>query len=572
MKKIKKIMSLILSVVMLLSVTAGVGFSAQAAVATLLWPVYDSSGNPYKSLNSHNADNTSGHQGIDINAPLGAKWYAPCNATVDTLYTGCKTNANGNHASCSPNHGRWGAPNGKKICNDGFGNGVLLKCSFGRTTYYIHCAHMSSVSSSLKVGQSISQGTYIGTVGDRGYSYGAHAHFQIVKGNNKWAKNTCCNDPTHSHCAFSYKYNGSSSTQKSPSVSVKGASSITNSSARIDFTVNNPSRVTIKTVGVQVRKKGSSSWLVSKTEAMNSSYVNANSVPMWWTIGKGKELNVALSPGTTYEYRAYAVYNGNNYYSSMSTFTTTGSHNHSWGSATVIQSATCTTAGIRRYTCSSCGAYKTESIPATGHKFQLAPSTQTDCTQPGQKTSICSVCGYTKTETTNAKGHSFGEWTVVKEATCEEDGEQKRKCNACGFEETKVIPSSGHNFEDGYCTICGEEEDKLDDNYYDDDELATPPARATVKKLKSKKRTVIAYWGKISDARGYQIQVATDKKFKKNKKTFSIENQKASKKTIKNLKAKKKYYVRVRAYRYSYFGDGERVYGKWSKVKSVKTK
>lgn len=365
---------------------------------------------------------------------------------------------------------------------------------------------------------------------------------------------------------------GSSSSIKNPSVSVKGASSITNSSARIDFTLNNPSRVTIKTVGVQVRKKGSSSWLVSKTEAMNSSYVNANSVPMWWTIGKGKELNVALSPGTTYEYRAYAVYNGNNYYSSMSTFTTTGSHNHSWGSATVIQSATCTTAGIRRYTCSSCGAYKTESIPATGHKFQLAPSTQTDCTQPGQKTSICSVCGYTKTETTNAKGHNFGEWTVSKEATCEEDGEQKRKCNACGFEETKVIPSSGHNFEDGYCTICGEEEDKLDDNYYDDDELATPPARATVKKLQSKKRTVIAYWGKISDARGYQIQVSTNKKFKKNKKTFSIENQKASKKTIKNLKAKKKYYVRVRAYRYSYSGDGERVYGKWSKVKSVKTK
>lgn len=368
---------------------------------------------------------------------------------------------------------------------------------------------------------------------------------------------------------------GSSSTskptQKSPSVSVKGASSITNSSARIDFTANNPSRVTIKTVGVQIRKKGDSSWR-TKSEAMNSSYVNASSVPMWWTVGSGKEVNMALSSGTTYEYRAYVVYNGNNYYSSTASFKTSGSHTHSWGSATVIQSATCTSAGAKRYTCSGCGAYKTESIPAIGHKFQLAPSTQTDCTQPGQKTSICSVCGYTKTETTDAKGHKFGEWTVVKEATCEEDGEQKRKCNACGFEETKVIPTTGHNFEDGYCTICGAEEDKLDDNYYDDDELTTPPARVTVKKLKSKKRTVIAYWGKISDARGYQIQVSTNKKFKKNKKTFSIENQKASKKTIKNLKAKKKYYVRVRAYRYSYFGDGEKIYGKWSKVKSVKTK
>lgn len=570
MKKMKKIMSLMLSVVMLLSVTAGVGFSAQAAVATLLWPVYDSSGNPYKNLNSHNADNTSGHQGIDINAPLGAKWYAPCNAIVDTLYTGCKTNANGNHASCSPNHGRWGAPNGKKICNDGFGNGVLLKCSFGRTTYYIHCAHMSSVSSSLKVGQSISQGTYIGTVGDRGYSYGAHAHFQIVKGNNKWAKNTCCNDPTHSHCAFSYKYNGSSSTQKSPSVSVKGASSITNSSARIDFTANNPSRVTIKTVGVQIRKKGDSSWK-TKSEAMNSSYVNASSVPMWWTVGSGKEVNMALSSGTTYEYRAYVVYNGNNYYSSTASFTTSGSHTHSWGSGTVVQSPTCYAPGFREYTCSGCGATKTESIKKTSHNFVLDSKGNSNCLNPGKKTYICTTCGYTKTEDIPAKEHKFSEWKTYKEATCEEAGEQRRICTVCGFEEVKKIPA-GHKFENGYCTICGAEEDKLDDNYYDDDELTTPPARVTVKKLKSKKRTVIAYWGKISDARGYQIQVSTNKKFKKNKKTFSIENQKASKKTIKNLKAKKKYYVRVRAYRYSYFGDGERVYGKWSKVKSVKTK
>lgn len=363
----------------------------------------------------------------------------------------------------------------------------------------------------------------------------------------------------------------SSSSFKNPSVTVKGASSITNSSARIDFTANNPSRVTIKTVGVQIRKKGDSSWR-TKSEAMNSSYVNASSVPMWWTVGSGKEVNMALSSGTTYEYRAYVVYNGNNYYSSTASFTTSGSHTHRWGSATVIQSASCTTSGTKRYTCSGCGAYKTESIPATGHKFQLAPSTQTNCTQPGQKTSICSVCGYTKTETTDAKGHNFSEWKTYKEATCEEDGEQKRMCTVCGFEETKVIPATGHNFEDGYCTICGAEEDKLDDNYYDDDELTTPPARVTVKKLKSKKRTVIAYWGKISDARGYQIQVSTNKKFKKNKKTFSIENKKASKKTIKNLKAKKKYYVRVRAYRYSYFGDGEKIYGKWSKVKSVKTK
>lgn len=365
---------------------------------------------------------------------------------------------------------------------------------------------------------------------------------------------------------------GSSSTskptQKSPSVSVKGASSITNYSARIDFTANNPSRVTIKTVGVQIRKKGDSSWK-TKSEAMNSSYVNASSVPMWWTVGSGKEVNMALSSGTTYEYRAYVVYNGNNYYSSTASFTTSGSHTHSWGSGTVVQSPTCYAPGFREYTCSGCGATKIESIKKTSHNFVLNSKGNSNCLNPGKKTYICTTCGYTKTEDIPAKEHKFSEWKTYKEATCEEDGEQKRMCTVCGFEEVKKIPA-GHKFENGYCIICGAEENEdFDDEYEDEYEEPIPPARANIKKLQSKKKKVVVLWNTVSDARGYQVQLATDKKFRKNKKSYSIGNQKANKKTVKKLKAKKKYFVRVRAFKVV---DGKKSYGKWSKVKSVKTK
>ncbi len=374
---------------------------------------------------------------------------------------------------------------------------------------------------------------------------------------------------------YTYAYSGSnsnsnsnsgssSSSVKTPSVSVKGASSITSSSARIDFTANNPSKVTIKKVGVQIKKKGASSW-TTKTEAMNSSYTNAASVPMWWTIGSGKEINMALSSGTTYEYRAYVVYNGSNYYSSTSTFTTSGTHSHSWGSATVTKSATCTTAGTKRYTCSGCGAYKAESISATGHKFSVTSNSQSVCTEEGQKISTCSNCRYKKTEKIAAKEHKFGEWEVTKEATCEETGEQVRKCSVCKFEEKQEVPAE-HKFENGYCTVCGSEEDETD---IDDEETPVPPEKVVIKSVKSKKKSLVAYWVSVDDASGYQIQIATDKKFKKNKKNFLIENQKASKKTVKKLKAKKKYYVRVRAYNYS---DGEKLYGSWSKIKTVKTK
>ena len=74
---------------------------------------------------------------------------------------------------------------------------------------------------------------------------------------------------------------------------------------------------------------------------------------------------------------------------------------------------------------------------------------------------------------------------------------------------------------------------------------------------------------KISKATGYQVQVATDKKFTKNKKSVTISKNKTISTTIKKLKGKKKYYIRVRTYRKV---AGKKVYSSWSSIKNVKTK
>ena len=88
----------------------------------------------------------------------------------------------------------------------------------------------------------------------------------------------------------------------------------------------------------------------------------------------------------------------------------------------------------------------------------------------------------------------------------------------------------------------------------------------------SKKFTV--KWKKqATQTTGYQVQVATNKKFKKNKKTVTIKKQKTTKTTVKKLKAKKKYYVRVRAYKtVKINGKSIRIYSGWSKAKTVTTK
>lgn len=99
--------------------------------------------------------------------------------------------------------------------------------------------------------------------------------------------------------------------------------------------------------------------------------------------------------------------------------------------------------------------------------------------------------------------------------------------------------------------------------------LYSKPAQVAVNKPQAKEKAVVVTWKKVKNVSGYEVQLATDKKFKKNKKKINIKKQNASKKTVKKLKKNKKYYVRVRSYK---IVNGKKVYGKWSKVKSVKTK
>lgn len=96
----------------------------------------------------------------------------------------------------------------------------------------------------------------------------------------------------------------------------------------------------------------------------------------------------------------------------------------------------------------------------------------------------------------------------------------------------------------------------------------TKPKKAKIKKVKGYKKALEVRYAKVSGASRYQIQVATDKKFKKNKKTVTAKKSKTKVK-ISKLKKKKKYYVRVRAYKSA---SGKKVYGAWSKIKTVKTK
>ena len=226
--------------------------------------------------------------------------------------------------------------------------------------------------------------------------------------------------------------------------------------------------------------------------------------------------------------------------------------------------------------------------------------------------------------------HDWSEWTVETEPTCVDEGKKTRVCNTCTKQEEAVIsPTGKHTYskqvvlptydEQGYtiytCEVCNytykdDFTDKLEKPAEKPTENPTtpinPPASnsglpsvapststitpnpsptpnsattaptivakpksASIKKVKAAKKAISVIWKKVGGVKGYQVQVATDKKFKKNKKTVTIKKQKTTKTTVKKLKAKKKYYVRIRTYK---IVNGKKVYSSWSKVKSVKTK
>ena len=94
------------------------------------------------------------------------------------------------------------------------------------------------------------------------------------------------------------------------------------------------------------------------------------------------------------------------------------------------------------------------------------------------------------------------------------------------------------------------------------------PKKPEMKKLTAGKKKFTVQWKKDKKADGYQIQYSTDKKFKKNVKSVNV-SKKSTKATVKKLKKRKTYRVRVRSYKKI---NGKKYYSGWGKVKSVKVK
>ena len=275
---------------------------------------------------------------------------------------------------------------------------------------------------------------------------------------------------------------------------------------------------------------------------------------------------------------------------------------------------TCVQKGIKTFTCSKCGDSYTDEIPMdlTAHEYTEQVTWPSTCSQIGVKEYICSICGDSYTKKMPMVGHDYQMVTV--KATTSKDGSIQKKCKFCG-DVSEVVPiaypkaitiskpsvtyngkaqkisvnvkdsagkavasthysvsySSNKNVGEATVTI------KFRGNYTGSVKktFRILPKGTSLSKISAKSKGFLAKWKKqAAQTDGYQIQYSTNSKFKgKDTKTVSIKKNGTTSKSVSKLKAKKKYYVRIRTYKaVKIKGKNVTLYSAWSKAKAIKTK
>ena len=249
---------------------------------------------------------------------------------------------------------------------------------------------------------------------------------------------------------------------------------------------------------------------------------------------------------------------------------------HSWNSGEVTTPATCETNGVKTYTCTVCGETRSEEIPALEHET-TETVTKATLTKNGSIIEKCANCEEVVSETTIYYPKAF----KLSAATYAYNGKIRKPTVKVTDANGETIPASNYTLKYsaaspknvGKYTVTV----KFKGNYSGSKALTyfIAPKGTAVKSLAAAKKALTVKWTKQgtkmskSYVTGYQIQLATDKKFKKNVKTVTAAKYGTVSKKVTGLKAKTNYYVRIR----TYMKVGTKTYySSWSGAKVKKTK
>lgn len=202
------------------------------------------------------------------------------------------------------------------------------------------------------------------------------------------------------------------------------------------------------------------------------------------------------------------------------------------------------------------------------HNRVLKTVQQATLTRNGRADYICNTCGNVGSSKTIFSPKTF----KLSATSYTYDGKDKKPT-------IKVYDSAGNLISSSYYTVSYKNNKNVGiatatvtfkGNYSGTKTLnfTINPKKTSVSKLTAAKKSLKISVKKQSGITGYEVQYSTSKKFS-GAKTKTIKSYKTTSVTLKSLKAKKTYYVRVRTYKTV---KGKKYYSGWSSAKSKKTK
>lgn len=248
-------------------------------------------------------------------------------------------------------------------------------------------------------------------------------------------------------------------------------------------------------------------------------------------------------------------------------------HVHEY-TAQVLQEATCTKTGVMYYQCMGCGDSYSEEIAMKAHTAETL-FLKAEPGKDGEIKEKCSICGTVLAQTViyAPKTVTFSKDSYVY------DGKTKKPGVVLKDSRGQVIDGSQYTvtFKDNKNVGKATAVITLKGNYSGSlKECFTIIPKATqIAKVTAKSKSFAVKWKKQSvQTDGYVIQYSTSKKFTKSTtKSVTVKNKKTTSQTVKKLKAKKKYYVRICTYKnIKENGKTVKLCSQWSKPKTVTAK
>ena len=191
--KMRKVLSMLLATLMLLTMIPLGAVSVSAATYDFLFPI--NNGGKIAYVYGYSASYGGNHTGIDIHSNGDDTIYAASSGTVVATANSCP------HISIYPT---------KCEHYSTFGNYIKVKHADGTFAYY---GHLKQNSLKVSVGSTVSKGQAIASMGSSGYSSGKHLHFEVRLSDGKTTVNV---NPTSNGGSINYSYSGYGGTPSTP--------------------------------------------------------------------------------------------------------------------------------------------------------------------------------------------------------------------------------------------------------------------------------------------------------------------------------------------------------------------